>query len=170
LHACADKYAPTRVIVRYAGLLLAQKANPNAQNRKGISVLHHHLLWHEKADIHHVLLENGARLLPNELNCLSNPNVQKVCDPVCLGSVFESNDAVLLATTRCELPWLQALIIRRLLGLARAAIPAATTPADYLRALAFCQQAQARAEAWQVADQFPEIKRNIELLSRRVGR
>ncbi len=170
LHACADKYAPTRVIVRYAGLLLAQKANPNAQNRKGISVLHHHLLWHEKADIHHVLLENGARLLPNELNCLSNPNAQKVCGTVYLESVFESNDAVLLATTRCELPWLQTLIIRRLLGLARAAIPTATTPADYQRALAFCRQAQERAEAWQVTDQFPEIDLNIELLSRRVGR
>lgn len=158
-----------RIVPRYVSLLIDAKADVNAINKSNMTILLGHLYSAEYPDVIRLLCERGARLRPEERYRLAEPAAQKLCPPEYVREVFEKDDSVVLGTTECELPWLRALIIRRLLQLSRDAIPSAATSADYQRALTLCRQAEARAEGWQLEAAFPEIKRNIALLAGRKG-
>jgi|GEM_PF-1459785 len=120
-------------------------------------------------DVVAILLQHGAKLRREEERIVADARLHPWLDQELILEILQRNDQVVLDTTDSSVPAIQRMVVNRLIGMAIAKAATATANDGYSAALALCDQAKTRIEAWQIAAQCPLVYYNTGLLYRHLG-
>jgi len=120
-------------------------------------------------DIFFTLLQRGARLRDQEEAVVADKRLHGWLPRDILLEVLKRNDRAVLEAREVANRQIQAVVITRLLGMAKAKAEAATSSVGFSAALALCDQAKTRAQVWNIEAQCPLIYYNTGLLYGQLG-
>jgi tetratricopeptide (TPR) repeat protein len=181
----AEGYSPLRAVIhtsepQLVEILLRHGTSPMESDRFN-SFLHSALQGYietastnrvkaQKAkDVVAILLQHGAKLRPNEEAIVADARLHPWLNQELILEILRRNDQAVLDTTDSTVPAIQRTVVNRLIGMAIDKAAAATANDGYSAALALCDQAKTRVEAWQMAAQCPLVYYNTGLLYRHLG-
>lgn len=120
-------------------------------------------------DIFFLLLDHGAQLRPEEELIVGDKRLHGWLPQDFIVDVLQRNDQAVFDARDLTNPYLQRVVVGRLLDMARAKTATATAKDGYQAALALCDQAKTRAQVWKIEPQCPLIYYNMGLLYGQLG-
>jgi ankyrin repeat protein len=120
-------------------------------------------------DVVAILLQHGAKLRREEEPIVADARLHTWLNPEFIIEILKRNDRAVLDTTDSPVLTIGRVVVNRLIEMAIVTAAAATANEGYSAALALCDQAKTRVEAWQMASQCPLVYYNTGLLYRHLG-